>query len=482
MHGSFLKLVAAASCVIHVNGGYWDYCSAAIINGGHWNFPLMHAVEGGYIKLTKYLMSDGLLFPAANVNASDSLGLTPLHLAVSKNENGDMVRALLDGDADVNAQDNSGNAITHYLFADGRVDEVIPELFTSLAGNLDAADREGRTALHFAANKNFPQVTAALLANGANPDATDVQGQTPLHYACKEEHLDIIRTLVKGGARQRENKAGFKPLHEAALMNHTENAKAMMSAGASSNLRDRFGWTPLHVAAAADNAEIIEILAKYGVDVNRKTKREGAEAQTALCLAVDGAAIAAVKALIKHGAGKDVTCSKNGWTASQSAEMMHNVELMMAIDPEADVDEMMKQMGKQKQAQQQARQKQPQMPSATHTFTKEDPARRERKRQLQDLLTTLEHEDAMSLMQKINNAKNPEQQNEVGKMVDTWMESQSKKGLFDPDGKNSVKSEAWLAYEREQVLPPSAAAQPREERCLSVSWDTPWPSERIGSW
>jgi len=157
---------------------------------------------------------------------------------------------------------------------------------------------------------------------------------------------------------------------------------------------------------------------------------------------------------------------------------------MMAIDPEADVDEMMKQMEKQKQAQQQARQKQPQTPSGTHTFTKEDPARRERTRQLQDLLTTLEHEDAMSLMQKIKNAKNPEQKKEVGEMVDMWMESQSKKGLFDPDGKNSVKSEAWLAYEREQVLPPSAAAQraPREERCLSVSWDTPWPSERIGSW
>jgi hypothetical protein len=130
----------------------------------------------------------------------------------------------------------------------------------------------------------------------------------------------------------------------------------------------------------------------------------------------------------------------------------------------------------------QARQKQPQTPSGTHTFTKEDPARRERTRQLQDLLTTLEHEDAMSLMQKIKNAKNPEQKKEVGEMVDMWMESQSKKGLFDPDGKNSVKSEAWLAYEREQVLPPSAAAQPREERCLSVSWDTPWPSERIGSW
>jgi hypothetical protein len=107
----------------------------------------------------------------------------------------------------------------------------------------------------------------------------------------------------------------------------------------------------------------------------------------------------------------------------------------------------------------QARQKQPQTPSGTHTFTKEDPARRERKRQLQDLLTTLEHEDAMSLMQKINNAKNPEQQNEVGKMVDTWMESQSKKGLFDPDGKNSVKSEAWLAYEREQAVDQDTPSQ-----------------------
>lgn len=58
----------------------------------------------------------------------------------------------------------------------------------------------GRTALHLAAQKDCPGITAALLKAGASPVALDSRGMTPLHLAAQEGLVDVTRLLLAHGA------------------------------------------------------------------------------------------------------------------------------------------------------------------------------------------------------------------------------------------------------------------------------------------
>lgn len=65
---------------------------------------------------------------------------------------------------------------------------------------LETVDSEGRTALHWAADRGQVEACAQLLAAGANVDAMDQSGGTPLAYAVICEHADVVRLLIGAGA------------------------------------------------------------------------------------------------------------------------------------------------------------------------------------------------------------------------------------------------------------------------------------------
>ncbi len=65
---------------------------------------------------------------------------------------------------------------------------------------VNAADEEGMSALHWAADRGHPGVLRLLLAAGGRVDAADCEGQTPLHYAASCGHAEAARVLVGAGA------------------------------------------------------------------------------------------------------------------------------------------------------------------------------------------------------------------------------------------------------------------------------------------
>lgn len=60
-------------------------------------------------------------------------------------------------------------------------------------------DEEGRTPLHFAADRGRSAAIACLLALGAAVDPRDEDGMTPLAYAVTCEHEKEIELLVRLG-------------------------------------------------------------------------------------------------------------------------------------------------------------------------------------------------------------------------------------------------------------------------------------------
>ena len=65
---------------------------------------------------------------------------------------------------------------------------------------LIAANKDGRTPLHWASENGHLEVAKLLLANNANVDAADKDGRTPLHFACQNGHLEVAKLLLANNA------------------------------------------------------------------------------------------------------------------------------------------------------------------------------------------------------------------------------------------------------------------------------------------
>ncbi|GLJ42408.1 hypothetical protein SUGI_0878760 [Cryptomeria japonica] len=65
---------------------------------------------------------------------------------------------------------------------------------------VDMKDSQGRTALHWAADRGQLKTLEILVSKGADINAKDMEGQTPLHYAFVCELEDIAKYLIDHGA------------------------------------------------------------------------------------------------------------------------------------------------------------------------------------------------------------------------------------------------------------------------------------------
>ncbi|KAG8555514.1 hypothetical protein GDO81_017730 [Engystomops pustulosus] len=81
--------------------------------------------------------------------------------------------------------------------------------------DVNAADDEGRSLLHWACDRGRTELVSLLLFHNAHINMQDAEGQTPLHYASACEFSDIVEMLLEHGADPTlVDHDGFQP-HEA---------------------------------------------------------------------------------------------------------------------------------------------------------------------------------------------------------------------------------------------------------------------------
>ena len=147
------------------------------------------------------------------------------------------------------------------------------------------------TPLHQAAERGDQQMTASLLASGANPAAvTRIGRYTPLHIAAKGGHAEVVRLLVAANADVNAlTTTGAAALHFAAASGSAETVTMLLDRGADVNVREPvWGQTPLMFAAAAGRTAVVKVLLARGanvgatgkvVDISARNREDSAESR-----------------------------------------------------------------------------------------------------------------------------------------------------------------------------------------------------------
>lgn len=163
------------------------------------------------------------------------------------------------------------------------------------AASASAATADARLAAAMK-SKNMAAVKT-LLAQRVDVNAADVEGMTALHWAAHWDDFDTARTLIRAGANAKAaNRYGVTPLHEAATVGNAAMIEALLKAGANPNAAFGEGETPLMTAARTGNVDVLKMLLTFGADVNA---REAWRGQTALMWAAAANHAAVVKVLIE---------------------------------------------------------------------------------------------------------------------------------------------------------------------------------------
>ena len=152
-----------------------------------------------------------------------------------------------------------------------------------------------------AAQKRDIGALRALVQSKVDVNAAQPDGTTALHWAVVWNNDDAVKLLLRAGANvNARNRFGATPLSEAVTSGSAVMVEALLKAGADpQGLTTEAGETVLMTAAQAGNADVVRMLLDRGADVNAREKYKG---QTALMWAAAERHPAVVKLLLDHHA------------------------------------------------------------------------------------------------------------------------------------------------------------------------------------
>jgi ankyrin repeat protein len=137
--------------------------------------------------------------------ASRKYRWTPL-LDAASNGDFEALSLLLEHGADVNYVDSSGRGVFVVLAQsvgprEGNSYVKIVKKLSEYGAQLDRADGNQQTALHYSVMAKNYQLSEVLLTAGADPNATNAWGAAPVHHViAAESDLEFLELLLKHGA------------------------------------------------------------------------------------------------------------------------------------------------------------------------------------------------------------------------------------------------------------------------------------------
>jgi uncharacterized protein len=172
---------------------------------------------------------------------------------------------------------------------------------------LGLATAPGDARLADAVQQSDRAMVRTLLQQKADVNAAQVDGMTALHWAARQNDLETVQILIKAGARvDTSTRYGVTPLYLASLNGNAAMIETFLRAGVSPNTANPGGETALMTAARTGSLDAVKLLIERGASVNAKEKERG---QTALMWAVLENHPEVARLLIEKGA--DINAQTN---------------------------------------------------------------------------------------------------------------------------------------------------------------------------
>jgi ankyrin repeat protein len=291
-------------------------------------FPLHFAAERGDFPVIRLLVEHGAQTSAGEVDDHhlDIIGWATCFPAVAMHP--EIVEYLLT---------HGARHTLHSAVATGDVDAIrarAREDPAAIERQLDRVIRH-RRALHLAVLKDQPRSLETLLDLGADPDAVDAAGLTPLDEAALRGRLDMARLLVDRGARM--------TVAAAVALERADDLEKLLKEDPDV-LKPGHRLATLIVQAAAEGPpRVIETLIRLGASVdvldNPSTSVDETTGYTALHAAAFNGNLAAVEALLKHGANPRIRDGRYRGTPAGWASYARKPDVFdRLMAPEVEID------------------------------------------------------------------------------------------------------------------------------------------------
>ena len=183
---------------------------------------------------------------------------------------------------------------------------VVPSALIAASPLVDVVKAGDRTA------------AVALIEKRVDVNAAEPDGTTALHWAAHNGDVDLVQRLIRAGANVKAvNEFGATPMSEAAVLADPTLLGALLEAGANVESPNGDGQTALMVIARTSRVDAARLLLKHGANVNAVEKWRG---QTALMWAAAQSQPAMVRELIAAGANVNARSTLNDWGRQVTAE------------------------------------------------------------------------------------------------------------------------------------------------------------------
>ena len=256
----------------------------------HGQTPLHYAAKKHFTGGIELLAYNGI-----SINNLDNYGLSPYHWAVIAGHSS-AAKTLLDLGVDINSTSADGRSALDWAASLGRssITELLVEKGANIMStNLEGAqmapleeaaacgdlstvrllldhgvdpnyrDREGWSAIHWAAEEGHVDIVDLLLMLGADVNVVSYSGTSPLHCAANGGHVRVVTELVRRGADPLEStRQGWTPLHHAVFMGHSTVVQFLLQIDriATSVFQDNDGWSILHLAVLSKDLDTLKFL------------------------------------------------------------------------------------------------------------------------------------------------------------------------------------------------------------------------------
>ncbi|XP_050725807.1 protein phosphatase 1 regulatory subunit 16A-like isoform X2 [Eriocheir sinensis] len=212
------------------------------------------------------------------------------------------VKALLEAGVDPDSTNEDGLTALHQCCIDDS--EEMMRLLVQHNADVNAQDSEKWTPLHAAATCGHLHLAKFLIAKGANLLAVNADGNMPYDICEDDATLDYIegemasrgvtQTLIdetrsatethmlnhlknmksKGQSLMFRDHQGATPLHIAAANGYVRVVEYLLGQNVPTEARDHDDWSPLHAAACWGHPDVLEMLVQNGANLHARTKNQ----------------------------------------------------------------------------------------------------------------------------------------------------------------------------------------------------------------